>query len=339
MSDIDNKTPTIGGLWGALYLFIGILLPFYNHLLFHSSGKVFPGFPFPIAATWLQLSGVVLVLSILSYFRKLASEQKAFGRFFWSRVFVMWPVIFTQATNIMLMNTGLFMLDVSLHVLLRASEIVWVVLFSSLSKKERPSKKLLLACFVCLFGTLLIVLHIINEKGIKKPTIMALIVHFLTTVMSALNIVLFKVLSTKMNTQVPYKIDSVELTRLNLFCQCFVILPCILLFEPAAFPTLLHPNPKLWVMLGAGLLLTSVYKLSFVALILHTRAITVGVVAQLKIVPQVLLDVIFYKKYNFSVFILLGSLFTFTGTGWYTWIKYKMLKMLHQSQEKMKLLQ
>ncbi|KAL0220034.1 hypothetical protein P9112_005687 [Eukaryota sp. TZLM1-RC] len=331
-----QNNPTIGGVLGFTYLSIGIAMPFYNYALFHSKGKVLPGFPFPITSTLLQLLGVVLVLSIIGLFRKLPSHRRAFGRLFMQRLSILWPASLSQAVNIVLMNTGLFMLDVSLHVLLRASEIVWVVVLSLCFKKERPTLKVVLSCLVTLIGTCFIVLHIVSIKGISGGTMTALIVHFFTTILSALNIVSFRVLSTKLKTCLIHPIDATELTILNLTTMSILIIPCVAIWERDAISTLFKPNPALWIMLSAGLVITSLYKLSFTALITHTTAITVGVVAQMKIVPQVVLDVVVNGKYGGrgSKYLVIGSLVTFVGVIWYTILKYNMAKQRAQLELK-----
>ncbi|KAL0230927.1 hypothetical protein GEMRC1_010332 [Eukaryota sp. GEM-RC1] len=317
-----KKRFTIGGVFGFLYLFVGVFLPFYNYTLFHDKGKHFPGFPYPIAATLLQLVGVVVVLSVYSFFKKLPSHNRAFGRLYVYRLSFIWPVCLSQAINIMLMNQGLFMLNVSLHVLLRASEIIWVVLLTFFFKKERPQKLVLFCCSIVFVGTLFIVYHIVLQKGVTQKSVWAVVIHFITTIISALNIVVFRVLILKLKNCSKHPIDAVELTILNISTMAILILPCALVFEPEFIPTLFQPNPKLWTMLGAGLVFTALYKLTFTALITQTTAVTVGVVSQLKVVVQVVLDVVLYKKYHSTVFMYLGAFFTCLGLVLYTKVKY-----------------
>lgn len=108
----------------AAYLTVSGLLPLYNKALFQL-------FSFPVSATMLQLAAVSLMLFLRDRLVRLwcrGSQPPAIGASFGTKAkLLLLPAAFFGG-NITLTNLGIHLTAVSVHVLLRASALPWVVI-------------------------------------------------------------------------------------------------------------------------------------------------------------------------------------------------------------------
>ena len=129
------------------YLAISGVLPLFNKALFQL-------FPFPVSATVLQIAVVALLLALLGKCRRGAA---ALGGSVWAKAKLLLLPSFFFAANITLTNLGVHLTDVNVHILLRASELPWVVGLGLLFANEPcPSRGVAASCVVLLLGVVLV---------------------------------------------------------------------------------------------------------------------------------------------------------------------------------------
>jgi len=67
------------------------------------------------------------------------------------------------AANLALTNLGLFMTNVTAHLVLRNSDLVWIVILAFFFKAERPGLAGVLCCLVDVAGVVLVSLFVTQE--------------------------------------------------------------------------------------------------------------------------------------------------------------------------------
>jgi hypothetical protein len=157
-----TKKLVISIFLAALYIVSGTIMPLFNK-------EVFTKYPFPVTASLLQVIGATVVLLIYNLivgfmvYKKIKSTPPPpvvpptppsplpayyyppqppppppveeisnnwiFNRFFW-KCWILLPVGICFAAVIAISNLGLSMVPVNIHVLLKTTNIIWVVLFA-----------------------------------------------------------------------------------------------------------------------------------------------------------------------------------------------------------------
>lgn len=129
------------------YLAVSGLMPLFNKALFTL-------FPFPVTATVVQICAVAALLLLAT-----SSSGGSGGDYGSTRTkarLLLLPSMFFVG-NITLTNLGIHLTDVNVHILLRASELIWVVFLGAVSKQEPwPSRGLSAACAMLMLGVVLV---------------------------------------------------------------------------------------------------------------------------------------------------------------------------------------
>jgi len=327
-------TPWNAILLAVCYYVLTTTFPLFNTLLFKGWGPV-KGFPYPLSATWIQLIGVfilLLIYSIIMHYlqrKDVLKKSWAFGPgFFWKcKHLILVSIAF--AAVISLTNMGLFLVDLNTHVLLRSSEIVWVVLFALLIQKEIPSIGTIICCLVLIVGTVLVSMDFTQKI---KSSAVALVINLTASLASGLMIVLLRRACVILRSKDP-TISVLEITFFKIIIASIVLIPPTFIVEPGAFKALIHDNTtqeyQVTLLVGAGVLLTMFYQSVMVGLTTYSLAITVGIISQTKIIPQVALAIAYNNDFRPTALHISGMLLLIGGSVGYAILRWR----IHKKQE------
>eukprot|EP01119_Soliformovum_irregulare_P015493 TRINITY_DN4362_c0_g1_i5.p1 TRINITY_DN4362_c0_g1~~TRINITY_DN4362_c0_g1_i5.p1 ORF type:complete len:263 (-),score=41.07 TRINITY_DN4362_c0_g1_i5:499-1287(-) len=191
-----------GFTWRALILAVifyiaSIIMPLFNCVLFDGYEKV-PGYPYPLTATWLQMLGVTVILFLYNVANHLIIQRKDVLKKSWifgpGFLWKCWELLFVSIAFALVMslsNIGLFLLnDVNVHVLLRSTEIIWVVLSAIVLSRERPSIITIVACMMLIAGSIIISLDF--KQGTHSLPWMPVLINLLSAVAGGLMLALLR---------------------------------------------------------------------------------------------------------------------------------------------------
>jgi drug/metabolite transporter (DMT)-like permease len=142
-------------------------LPIYNKYVLGSPTAT-GGYKFPLTLTWIQLAACSVLALIFTIGRNYWPKTKEGGAHVISQLWTPRTLLLLIpaalfAANIALSNMGLFLVNVTAHLALRNSEIVWVVLLAFLFQRERPTLLATLCCVVIAAGVVLMSLFVASE--------------------------------------------------------------------------------------------------------------------------------------------------------------------------------
>ncbi len=224
--------------------------------------------------------------------------------------------------NISAMNLGLEKTSVSMHVLFRSSEVIWIVIFAAFLQKERPTWLTMTNCGLFLGGTLLVAVQLFWSTGVSSSSWSALLLNIVSTIVSPLYLALLKWCLGQLN-KAGYKLHPTEISGIVITLTALVMLVPAPLIEPPAFPRLLKIDVRLLLVLLAGIVLTCSFKFVMIAMIDRQHIITVGMIGQMKCVPQVLMDMFFFKKYPFTPLMVIGTGINLLAAIMFTLLQFK----------------
>eukprot|EP00434_Breviolum_minutum_P017189 symbB.v1.2.015174.t1/scaffold1109.1/size137296/4 len=151
-------------------------VPIYAKRIFDGSFGV-KKFPYPCFAAFLQLGFASVLLGCLhlmqhlwiSRGKALQSQSWLFGPYFGFKLKHVAPAGVAFGCRYVTANLGLSLADNSTHVLLGATELVWVLLLAVLINKERPGVLEVLACIVSLVGNVIVATSAVNLHQMDTP--------------------------------------------------------------------------------------------------------------------------------------------------------------------------
>jgi hypothetical protein len=339
-------------LFGSIWLVAAIAMPLYNKQLLGSPDA--GGFHFPFTATALQLGGTLVVLScyvlletIYLFYRHRPSET-VISRHLLAKILYLFIPAMCFAFNMCLGNLGLYLVPTDMHILLRSSELFFVIVVTSFVKAERPTWIEVVLCVLVAAGTFLLsVHHIFGHIGFINP--IAMLLNIASAAASGAQI---STLRWSIRRIERLQMSDPSVTQLA-FIKLMIALPSVIILaavtenwfgldsrSASPFVTLWHPSMLWWILL-LGLCLTLTFQTSAVAVAASSRAISWGLLSQFKVLPQLFLAVCLFpatnplpsRWYNWLGAFLL--LFASIAYGIYReWTRQHLASMMPPSQER-----
>jgi len=191
-------------------------------------------------------------------------------------------------------NQGLMMVSTPVHLLLQSTDLVWTMLWAYTINGECIDYVGLTSLLGCVSGTVMLSTQVVsNDREVPRryrdDTILAILMNLLSPLLLGLCIATLRSACVELQREtnrVGGRVSSVEITALKLLVSSPVALVLATLFEGSwlqAFRDLSVPT-RLGV-IGSSLPILA-YQVNCTYLTAITSAISVGLVGQLKIVPQ-----------------------------------------------------
>uniref|UniRef100_A0A7S1RXV4 Sugar phosphate transporter domain-containing protein n=1 Tax=Alexandrium catenella TaxID=2925 RepID=A0A7S1RXV4_ALECA len=313
-------------------------VPIYNKKVF--SGKVCwdegacaKSFPYPIATAFLQLGFVSLVLGFASVVGHLCSPQAraagrswVFGPHFGYKLRHVAPVGLLFGVKYAITNWGLALVPTAKHLLLQSTDLVWTVIFARAINKERLGLFEGVAAVFSVVGGVLISLE---AGGNLEAPVLGLTVNLLTPIFLALCITTLRkgVAELFRPDNCVGGMSPAEFTAIKLALSSAMALAISFLLEnegvlaaegrkhPQSWWSALHEYPAVSLgLLFVGGLFVLVFQVNITWLSGLTSATAVGIVGEVKVVPQWFINAAFSAKLDLSPFNIAGALFSLAGS-------------------------
>mmetsp|Transcript_76010 Transcript_76010/g.183812 ORF Transcript_76010/g.183812 Transcript_76010/m.183812 type:complete len:395 (+) Transcript_76010:73-1257(+) len=312
-------------------------VPIYNKKVF--SGKVCwdgdcaKSFPYPIATAFLQLGFVSLVLGISSIVGHLCSPQAhasgrswIFGPHFGYKLRHIAPVGILFGVKYAITNWGLALVPTAKHLLLQSTDLVWTVIFARVINKERLGLLEGMAAAISVVGAMLISLQ--TGSNMDAPAL-GLAVNLMTPIFLALCITTLRtgVAELFRPDNCVGGVSPVEFTAIKLALSSTVALAFAFILENDAMLAVegkhhaqswwaaLHQFPAISLcLLFVGGIFVLVFQVNITWLSGLTSATAVGIVGEVKVVPQWVLNAAFSLKVDFSPLNIVGAACSLAGS-------------------------
>ncbi|EGG16888.1 hypothetical protein DFA_07869 [Cavenderia fasciculata] len=138
-----------------LYLSTSAVLPLL-------SKQIFINYDYPLTSSLLQTVGasiLLLVFNIIQYYHNkgdLLPKSYITDHNFLSKAILMLPVSICFAIVISLTNIGISMVPVNFHIIFKSTNIIWVVIFSFIVHREKPTISILISIAFLMGGTIMV---------------------------------------------------------------------------------------------------------------------------------------------------------------------------------------
>ncbi|GAM26488.1 hypothetical protein SAMD00019534_096630, partial [Acytostelium subglobosum LB1] len=293
-----------------LFLIVAIILPFVNK-------KIFSSYDYPVTGSFLQTLGasvLLLILNVIMYLshrNDLVPKSNIFDQNFLMKSLVMIPVSVCFAIVISLTNIGLSMIPVNYHVVFKSTNIVWIVLFSFIVHKERPSPIILVSIVLLMAGTILTSLEF--SKKNQSTSFWPIFINILAIFFESVTLVVLK-WTCKYLHRKDSTISALEITFYKVAEGTIVILiPLFAIEGVRGFGALNNLPASSILMLLAGVVVTMVYQGSTVGMIKTLYVTTVGVINQVIIIPQLFLSMAIYHSFSYDALHIVGVVLSVLG--------------------------
>lgn len=291
-------------LFLIMYSVGDLSLPLFNKVLDNGFGSE-KGFHYPVTSAMVQVGLVAICLLIWCIIERSwkirtgnVDEEWIFSdlKGFLLKIRELLVVSFLFAGIITLSNIGLDKVSLNVHVLLRTTSFVWVILFSLFLKGERPTLlQLLFASFV-ISGAVLLSIDAGKDWSVGDNAASGIIINLASSFCSGLATVLLRNVCLRTETQPHLRMSIVEITMIKMgLATLFMLIPALVLDTFLKINT----NDTVWqalreqwlmgIMVMVGALLTLVYQSSIVAVTANVGAVTVGILHQILTLPQLAL--------------------------------------------------
>ena len=198
-------------------------------------------------------------------------------------------------------NQGLMMVSTPVHLLLQSTDLVWTMLWAYLINGECIDYVGLTSLLGCVSGSVMLSMQVVsNDREVPKRyrdvTVLAIMINLLSPILLGLCIATLRSACVELRwktNRVGGRVSSVEITALKLLVSSPVALVLATFFEGdwlQAFRDLSVPT-RLGV-IGSSLPILA-YQVNCTYLTAITSAVSVGLVGQLKIIPQWIAAVLF----------------------------------------------
>ncbi|KAL3923796.1 MAG: hypothetical protein SGILL_001436 [Bacillariaceae sp.] len=338
-----------------IYWIFVSLIPVYNKFFFQKDL-----FPYPVATAGIQLAVVSGVLCLLNVCQQVvwncnfgmrrrpsepATKSFIFGPHFLWKVKWCFPIGFLFGVKYGVTNLGLHLVSAPTHLLLQSTDLVWTVLGAWWINGEVINGVELLCLVGCVSGSLVLGWQVSEDDSIAAP-LFAILINLISPMLLGLCIATLRLACVELmrpDNRVGGTVSSVELTSIKLMMSSSVALVLACWLEGGrgdaqnwkddedqiAWWTAwanLPPSTK-WGVIG-GAVLIAVFQANCTFLCFLTNAVTVGLVGQVKIIPQWVTATIFATKVtNFYVkptallgaFLICGSAAAFAFSNWKQW--------------------
>jgi len=326
----------------AFWFFVS-LIPLYNKHFFQKKY-----FPFPVATAGIQTGLVGTVLVAVDVARhcvfcrnhnggelcggedgaRACAPSWIFGPHLLWKLKACFPIGFLFGVKYGVTNLGLKMVPTPIHLLLQSTDLIWTVLWASIINREKVSRIGLTCLAGCLLGTVILSLQVM--ENVAETPALAILFNLISPLLLGLCISTLRsgcVELKRKDNAVGGTVTSVEITALKLVISSSVAFALANVFEGewrAAFRDLPHAT-RLGVLGSATPILF--YQVNCTYLTSLTSAVTVGLVGQLKIIPQWAAAVIFAGDGSFVLGSRsgAGSLVTLASTAAYAlhnWMEF-----------------
>ena len=236
-------------------------------------------------------------------------------------------------------NQGLMMVSTPVHLLLQSTDLVWTMLWAYLINGERIDYVGLTSLLGCVAGTVMLSTQVVSNNGKEVPkryrdvAVLAILMNLLSPILLGLCIATLRSACVELRrktNRVGGRVSSVEITALKLLVSSPVALVLATMFEGhwlQAFRDLSLPT-RLGVM-GSSLPILA-YQVNCTYLIAITSAVSVGLVGQLKIIPQWIAAVLFSTPTGGQGYLLAGwnaagtavTIVSASGYAVHNWVTY-----------------
>eukprot|EP00403_Amphidinium_massartii_P011331 CAMPEP_0178427272 /NCGR_PEP_ID=MMETSP0689_2-20121128/29660_1 /TAXON_ID=160604 /ORGANISM="Amphidinium massartii, Strain CS-259" /LENGTH=410 /DNA_ID=CAMNT_0020048975 /DNA_START=12 /DNA_END=1244 /DNA_ORIENTATION=+ len=338
-------------------------VPLYSKLVFEGGSQ--PRFPYPLATAVLQLGFTAIILTIISIVRHLLSppcppdqttaadacQQQPSAPSWCLGPHMMYKISYTAPVGVMfgvkfaVTNWGLLTVPAPTHLLLQSTDLVWTLLFARLVNGERLNKLESVGAWLSSFGAIIISFDASMAAAVP---FFPLLVNMLTPIALALTVTfLRKGVKELMNPKNRIGgMTAIEFTAWKISFSAVTAL-CLSLFLESGTVTLsrhglLQPDskPAWWVALqqypwdGVQLLLVDsfcllLFQVNLTWLTSLTSAVTVGIIAEIKVIPQWLINSVFGLPVHLTTANIVGSVIMLSASGVYGFSSFnKVVKLV-----------
>lgn len=342
---LRNRSLVIALITLVVYVTADLLIPLYNKSLFNGFGSQ-QGFHYPITTAFIQVAFVSFTLLLYN----LAS-QCLFPQPDWIfRDFTLLKrkmrklvlVSFLFGAIIALSGLGLDKASLSIYVLLRTTSIIWVVVLSLIFGTEKVSAMAMFSAAFVAAGAVLLSIDVSRGWSLGQGNLPGALIILASSFCSGAATVLLRrvVLETEKEPQMFMPILDMTMLKMGM-AAAFMFLPAFIM--ETLIPALSdHPENIVWqafidqwpmalVCLG-GVLVTMLYQSAIVAFTTHSQAISVGIVHQMILLPQLVLYTVLQltkvippswklKVFQFTPTMITGAVLVITGTLIYAIVK------------------
>eukprot|EP00026_Physarum_polycephalum_P007934 Phypoly_transcript_08006.p1 GENE.Phypoly_transcript_08006~~Phypoly_transcript_08006.p1 ORF type:complete len:378 (-),score=37.53 Phypoly_transcript_08006:173-1306(-) len=275
-----------------VYFVLSTLLPIY-------SKELSEYYDFPLSASTVQVAGALIALAIINVIVFFVQRHDLVPKswignknFFWKSLVTL-PISIMFALVIALTNISIFNSPLDLHVLLKATNIVWVVIFAWIIEKEKPKVPVMICVVGLITGSVLISYQFSKNNTLKSP-VKILLLNLFTFFCEAVMVVVLKKVVVVLQKREP-TIRAHEITLTKLWQAFLLLLLPTYLVEGLKGMHALQAGGTVYWLVAAGIAITAVYQTTTVGLSFFSLATTLGVLGQITIVPQTILAMLLVK--------------------------------------------
>jgi len=307
------------------------LVPIYNKKVFSGdvcwSGGCAKSFPFPITTAFLQLGAVALALIAVNVgchfiFPRLRAGGNSwiFGPHLGYKLRHIAPVGLLFGIKYGITNWGLALVPTAKHLLLQSTDLVWTVLFARFLNKERLGFLEGLAAAISVVGAVLI--SIDTGANLDAP-FLGLAVNLLTPIFLALCIVTLRTGAAEVfrpdnclgGSMTPFEFTAIKLTLSSSMALVLAFIlenASVMASEGTKHPeswwtALADFPPQSLGLLLAGSIFILIFQVNITWLAGMTSATAVGIVGEVKIVPQYVLNALFSLSVDLGTLNIIGA--------------------------------
>eukprot|EP00927_Polykrikos_kofoidii_P050339 TRINITY_DN44251_c0_g1_i1.p1 TRINITY_DN44251_c0_g1~~TRINITY_DN44251_c0_g1_i1.p1 ORF type:complete len:377 (-),score=49.96 TRINITY_DN44251_c0_g1_i1:109-1218(-) len=326
------------GISVMIYCLSVSAVPIYNKMIFSGtvcwSGSCARKFPYPIATAFLQLGFVAFglgVASVLLHFRspraRASGSSWIFGPHFNYKLRHIAPVGFSFGVKYGITNWGLSLVPTGKHLLLQSTDLVWTVIFARFINDEVVGPLEGAAISLSTLGAILISLQ---AHANMEASAMGLAINLLTPVFLGLCISLLRAGSVELfskHNRLRGSMTPVEFTCIKLTISSSTAFVLSLVMENATVMSALDgKHSEAWwtafgqwdsfsiVMLLVGSLFVMAFQVNITWLTSMASAMAVGIVGEVKVVPQWLANALFLFKVDMGWMNLAGAVCSVAGS-------------------------
>lgn len=317
------------------------MVPIYNKKVFsgtvcwgHSKNDCAKAFPYPITTAFLQLGFVSLLLTVASVVGHFASRKSRelghswiFGPHFMYKLQHIAPVGVLFGVKYGITNWGLALVPTAKHLLLQSTDLVWTVIFARVINKERLGFLEVVAATLSVIGAVFISLAAGGE--LQAPAL-GLSVNLLTPIFLALCITTLRTGAAEIfrkDNCLKGTMNAGEFTAIKLALSSSVALLLSFILENHAmlgvekakqtqswWDALAHYPLESLALLFCGGFFVLIFQVNITWLAGLTSAIAVGIVGEVKVLPQWLFNAMFELSVDLSPFNIVGAILSLCGS-------------------------
>lgn len=328
----------------TLFWLMVSFIPIYNKYFF---AKEY--FPYPVATAGVQLGCVSVLLTTINSAQhfvlrhaddyssgkgQIEQEEQftlptnkrswIFGPHFMWKLRVLFPIGFLFGIKYGVTNLGLHLISAPTHLLLQSTDLMWTVLGAWFINGERSSLLGMMCLWGCVVGSFILSVQV--GQNAAAP-VLAVVVNLLSPMLLGLCVATLRSACVELmdrNNRVGGTVSAVELTAIKLCISSAVALLLAMVFEGEttnneheyswldAFHNL--PPAVKWGVIGGSIPIL-IFQVNCTYLTHLTSSVAVGLVGQLKIIPQWIAATVFSSNVQFHLTGMntIGAILTMTS--------------------------